>query len=363
MNSIIFNYLIKNFLRTFFTIVLIFYAFGVILNLFEEIEFFKNINVSFLTPLILTSIFIPSMIIKILPFIIFISSMWFMLSIRNNKDLLTIKVFGYSNLKIFFILASTSFILGWVVLFFANPITSSMSKYYEKTKSSYSRDIDHLVNFNKNGLWIKENTKNNTMRIISAAKPEGVNLIDLTIFHFDSNSNLIEKIISKKTNIKNNEWILNDVLVFKPKDGVLEKKEYKNYSIISIYDYEKITNLFKNFDTLSFLDLILNYQNLENKGYNKEFLNQSLHSMLTLPFFLFLMTALSSVLTLNTLKKSDNLKFIVLGLIISVLIFYFKDLSLALGQTERIPLILAIWAPVITLSFFIFIGVLQINEK
>ena len=102
MNSIIFNYLIKNFLRTFFTIVLIFYAFGVILNLFEEIEFFKNINVSFLTPLILTSIFIPSMIIKILPFIIFISSMWFMLSIRNNKDLLTIKVFGYSNLKIFY---------------------------------------------------------------------------------------------------------------------------------------------------------------------------------------------------------------------------------------------------------------------
>ena len=209
-----------------------------------------------------------------------------MLSIRNNKDLLTIKVFGYSNLKFFYTRVKLfHFRLGCA--FFANPITSSMSKYYEKTKSSYSRDIDHLVNFNKNGLWIKENTKNNTMRIISAAKPEGVNLIDLTIFHFDSNSNLIEKIISKKTNIKNNEWILNDVLVFKPKDGVLEKKEYKNYSIISIYDYEKITNLFKNFDTLSFLDLILNYQNLENKGYNKEFLNQSLHSMLTLPFFIF----------------------------------------------------------------------------
>ena len=42
-----------------------------ILNLFEEIEFFKNINVGILTPLILTSIFIPSMIIKFLPFIIF----------------------------------------------------------------------------------------------------------------------------------------------------------------------------------------------------------------------------------------------------------------------------------------------------
>ena len=56
-----------------------------------------------MVPLMLTSIFIPSMIIKLLPFIIFISSMWFMTKIRNNKDLLTLKVFGYSNMKIFFI--------------------------------------------------------------------------------------------------------------------------------------------------------------------------------------------------------------------------------------------------------------------
>ena len=42
-----------------------------------------------------------------------------------------------------------------------------MSKYYEKTKSNYyARDIDHLVTFNKNGLWIKENIVNGTRIII-----------------------------------------------------------------------------------------------------------------------------------------------------------------------------------------------------
>ena len=61
-------------------------------------------DVSIFIPLMLTSIFIPSMIIKILPFIIFLSSMWFMIRIRNNRDLLTLKVFGFSNLKIFLIL-------------------------------------------------------------------------------------------------------------------------------------------------------------------------------------------------------------------------------------------------------------------
>ncbi len=362
MNKIIFNYLLKNFLKTFFVVILIFYCFGVILNLFEEIEFFKNIEVSIFMPLILTSIFIPSMIIKILPFIIFISSMWFMLSIRNNKDLLTLKVFGYSNIKIFYILAFTSFIMGWLILLIANPITSSMAKYYEITKSNYAKDIDHLVTFNKNGLWIKENLESK-QRIISASKPDGINLIDVTIFHLDKKSNLIEKISSNKANIKNNNWVLEEVTIFKPINGVLEEEKFNTYIINSIYDFDKINSLFRNFDTMSFLNLIINYNNLLKNGYNKTFLDQSLHSMLSLPFFLFLMTALASILTMNTLKRSDNIKFIILGLLISVLIFYFKDLSLALGQTDRIPLILAVWAPVIALTLFTFIGVLQINEK
>ncbi len=362
MNKIIFNYLLKNFLKTFIIFILVFYCFGMILNLFEEIEFFKNINVSILTPLMLTSIFIPSMIIKYLPFIIFLSSMWFMLQIRNNKDLLTLKVFGYSNIKIFLILAFTSFFLGWLILVIINPITSSMSKYYEKTKSNYSRDIDHLVTFNKNGLWIKENLPMR-QRIISASKPEDFNLLDVTIFHLDKKSNLLEKIVANKANVKNNLWILEDVKIFKPSNGVLIQEKFKRYEIESIYNYEKINSLFKNFDTMSFIDLVTGYKELLKNGYNQAFLNESLHSMLSLPFFLFLMTALSSVLTMGTLKKSDNFKFIILGLIITVLIFYFKDLSIALGQTDRIPLILSVWAPIIALSFFIFIGVLQINEK
>ena len=90
---------------------------------------------------------------------------------------------------------------------------------------------------------------------------------------------------------------------------------------------------------MSFLELSLNYSNLVDNGYNREFLNQSLHSMLSLPFFLFLMTGIASILTMNTLKRSDNFKFIIIGLVVTVLVFYFKDLSLALGQTDRIPLI------------------------
>ena len=46
-----------------------------------------------------------------------------------------------------------------------------------------------------------------------------------------------------------------------------------------------MTTLFKNFDTMSFLDLIMNYNLLLNNGYNKVFLNQNLHTLLSFPFF------------------------------------------------------------------------------
>ena len=362
MNKIIFNYILKNFLKTFWIFVLVFYCFGMILNLFEEIEFFKDIEVSILTPIILASIFVPSMILKFLPFIIFLSSMWFLLRIRNSRDLLTLKVFGYSNLKIFFILASVSFILGWLILVIINPVTSTLAKYYEKTKSDYSRDIDHLVTYNNNGLWIKENLKSKK-RIISADKPEGYKLMSVKIFHLDADSNLIEKIIAEEAFIKDNNWVLTNVRVLKVVDNLFEVQKFENLKIYSIYNYDKINSLFKNFDTLSFLDLLFKNKKLRDNGYNKIFLNQSLHSMLSLPFFLLLMTALASTLTLNTLKKSDNFKFIIIGILITILMFYFKDLSLALAQTERIPLVLGVWAPIIVLTLFTFIGVLQINEK
>ena len=97
--------------------------------------------------------------------------------------------------------------------------------------------------------------------------------------------------------------------------------------------------------------------------YNKNFLNQSLHTLLALPFFLLLMTGIASILTMGNLKKKNNLKMSVIGLVLVIIVYYLKDLSLALGQIDKIPLILSIWAPIIALSLFTFIGLIQINEK
>ena len=159
-----------------------------------------------------------------------------------------------------------------------------MTKYYEKTKADYSRDIDHLVTFNKNGLWIRENLTDG-YRIISASNDKDQKLKNLTIFNFDKDYNLRDKIYSESADISKKDWYLKNVTIFKIENNVSKEFKLEEFSINSIYTYEKIISLFKNFDTLSFVDLIINYNQLIDQGYNKIFLNQSLHSMLSMPFF------------------------------------------------------------------------------
>ena len=101
MSKVLLKYFITKFLKKLCGYGIYLLLFWNFIKSFEEVEFFKNIDTSIFTPLILTSLIIPSLIVKILPFIIFISSMWY-IRLRNSKELLTLKVFGFSNLKFFY---------------------------------------------------------------------------------------------------------------------------------------------------------------------------------------------------------------------------------------------------------------------
>ena len=188
-------------------------------------------------------------------------------------------------------------------------------------------------------------------------------MIKIKYSKFDKNYNLVNKIYSNSANIEKNKWVLKDVILVKFLEDVIDQSEFDELEIDSIYTYEKITSLYKNFDTLSFINLITNYKSLLDQGYSNIFLKQSFNNMLSMPFFLITMTALASILVMGKLTKSNNMRYIVIGLISCITIYYLKDLSIALGKTNRIPLTLATWMPIIITGLFSSVGVLQINEK
>ena len=361
MNKVINQYLILNFFKIVINTILIFLALGIILNLFEEIEFFKNLNLSFSLPFILSLSFVPTLIIDLLPFIIFLSSMFFFLQLKSSKDLLSIKVFGYSNLKITLIVAFFAFIFGVFVLIAINPITSVLVKYYEIEKAQYARDVDHLISINRNGVWIKEIDESG-YKIINAEKLENDSLKNISIYMFDVNNKIFERIEAESALIVDSPWKMKNVSIYDLTNNTqtinIENYEFKTEKIL-----EKIYSLFKNLNTISFFELINDYSLLNEKGYSKKILNEKINKFFALPAFLFLMVILASIFTIGSMNTKNNFYYVIISILTSVVIYYFKDLSIALGQTEKIDLILSVWMPIIAIGLFCSIGVIQINEK
>lgn len=360
MNKIINKYLIIKFMKVILNAVLIFFSLGIILNLFEEIEFFKNLNLPFTIPLILSLSYVPTFILELLPFIIFLSSMYYFLNLRSSKDLLSIKVFGYSNVKIILILSLFSFAFGLFILFAVNPITSSLIKYYETEKAQYARDVDHLISINKNGVWIKE-IDNTGYKIINAEKLNKESLEKISIYIFNNNNKLLKRLESESAIIVDNPWQMKNVYIYDSKEKTnifLENYEFQSYKTL-----ERINSLYKNLNTISLLDLILNYEELNEKGYSKKILNEKINKFSSLPVFLFLMVVLAAIFTIGSLRNKQNFYYVLISILTCVAIYYFKDLSVALGQTERISLVLSVWMPIIVISLFCSIGVIQINER
>ena len=363
MNNKLNNYLISNFSKFLFNTLLVAFCLGLILNLFEEVEFFKNSEESLILPVVLTLSYIPNLIfINLMPFIVFIAAMLFFISIKHNNELLTLKVFGYSNFKIISLISILSFAWGLLILILVNPITSSMVKYYEKTKSNYSKDTDHLVTINRNGVWIKENKKDN-LYIINADRLENNFLIDVSINVISNKNILKERIESKKADISLNTWKIKNPKIFNfDEDGNMNFDKTENMKYQSFYNVEKLNSLFKNLDTISFLELITENKNLIVRGYEKTTISEKINSFLALPFFLSLMTVLAAIFTINN-RNSNNINYLMIAVLTCAVIYYMKDLSVALGKSDRISPEISVWIPIIIIGLINSIGLLQINEK
>ena len=127
MNKILNNYLIFNYLKIVLNTILIFLCLGYSKFILRD-RIFKKFQMGFSLPIFVTLLYLPNLILKLAPFPIFISAMWYFRSININKDLLSLKIFGYSNWKIVLLLSSSAAILGILFLLMLSPITSSLIK-------------------------------------------------------------------------------------------------------------------------------------------------------------------------------------------------------------------------------------------
>ena len=353
------SYIIKTYVGILSQITLVFFGLILILNIFEEISYFKDLDVSGFYPLIMSMLNSPSVIYGIFPFIFLITTQFFFLRIDEKNELLLFKHSGLTNFDLIKLLSIISFFLGIFIITFFYHFSSKLKHMHLDLKNKMSDDNKYLAVVTENGIWMKDEI-DDVISIINAESIKKSALINTSITQFNKNFDFIQNIEAKKINIKTNYWLIEDAIILQEEVQPLAKK---NLVFKTNFSLEKISSLFSNLSSLSLWELNKLEKDYKSLGYST--LEVDTHSLkiYSYPFYLTIMTVFSSIIMLNIKKDKPKIFNLILGILLSVIIYYINYFSNLLGENEKLPIHMAIWMPQIILILFSSIGLVRINEK
>ena len=355
------KYFFIEYSKVILNVTLAFLALGIVFNIIEEVNFFKDHAVGFLLPVSLTFLKVPTMVYKIFPFIFLISSIIIFLKFITSEEIIALKIAGVSNFKIIIFPAFISLIFGILIVTGFNTLTSKLTFKYLDIKNKYTKDNDYLAALTENGIWIKDNFEGKT-NIIRAKRLSNNHLLDLSIYRYDENNKPQSRIEARKADIATNKWKLKDVIIYYSDSNNISSN-FAEYSFVSNFEINSIEKIFSNLDAVSFWELNELKKNYKYLGYSTKEIESEFQRALSFPLFLMSMTLLAGAVVMNVKYKGNYLSYVVISIILSVIIFYLNDFSRALGETEQISLIMSVWTPLIIVLIFSSIGMIHVNEK
>ncbi len=353
------RYFINLFFKKLLILSLIFFSLIFILTIFEEITFFSDTNSSFYLPFLVAALDVPSALLEIFPFITLISTQLFFLEIIKKKEIELIKVNQLDNLYLIKILTLCAFIFGMLIILIYYPFSSKLKFIYFDFKNSYSKDGKYLKHYGENGLWIKDEINNETY-IINGNLGKSKYLENVFISKFDTNFELIENISSKKVDISRNQWIIEKPYLFK---NNLQIKLENDMILQSHFNIKKINSTFRNLFSFNIFQLINAKKENELLGYSSQDIDLHLLKITTIPIYLSIMVIISSIIMLNIKKNKPYIFHVLLGITLSVIIYYINNVFNIFGLTDKIPIYLSVFFPIIFLSIISIVGLIRINEK
>jgi lipopolysaccharide export system permease protein len=352
------KFLINLFNVSFLKIFIIFFIIILITNILEQVEFFKEIDLSFFYLFFLSLLNTPSVLFEILPFIFLLSTQVFFIQLIDKNELQVFKYNGLNNIKIIKILGLYSFTLGIVLVIFFYNGSSILKNSYLLIKNNYSDDNKYLAVITENGLWIKDEINDN-INIINALKVNNEFLLNVSITRFNKDFDVIEILQSEKVDITSKKWkIFNPIILKGSSQGSLDK-----LILQSNFDLQKINSLFSNLSSLNIIDLITLRKSYMSLNYSVTDINSHLLKIVSYPVYLTLITIFSAIIMFNIGYQKNTFFKITLGIFLSVIIYYINNFLSVLGTNEKIPLTLSIFLPLIILSIINFISIIKLNEK
>jgi lipopolysaccharide export system permease protein len=292
----------------------------------------------------------PTHIQEILPFIVLFAAILAFWQLNRNTELVIMKASGLSIWQILTPMILVALLIGAFDLVCLSPLTAKLMGQFEILQKRYLNEGSENSMLSETGLWFKDRY-DTTERLIHVGRIDFNKklLHNITIYEFDLKNKFSTRSDAHFAHMGHHSLYLHNG--WRIQCGTAAEK-FEGTRFLTFLNFQNIQGSLADPRTLPFW-VLTHYANLmERAGLSNHRYLLYWHSLLAGCIWLGVMVMLAAAFSLKPVRANRTSLMIGTGITLSFLLYFFRDISTAMGLSGTIPSILAAWAPTAITALF-----------
>jgi lipopolysaccharide export system permease protein len=286
---------------------------------------------------------LPNLGQKLLPFAVLLGGVYCFVRLSRSQELVATRAAGVSAWDFLVPPLAVAVAIGAIHVMAVTPISSRMLAQFAALEAKYIKGEASQLSVSANGLWLRQGDENQQSVIHAlTVSDQGVRLDDVIVFLYGPHDRVEGRIDAKSARLSRGAWVIDDAWV-SGADG--RATHHDHYSLNTTLTPAQIQESFAPPDTLSFWDLPQFIHAAQNAGFSAVRYRLYLYTLLTMPALFAAMVFMAASFSLKLSRSGGLGRVVLISALSGFGVYFFSDLTRALGQSSILPVALAATAP------------------
>ncbi|HEV2562675.1 MAG TPA: LPS export ABC transporter permease LptG [Rhizomicrobium sp.] len=286
---------------------------------------------------------LPALALKILPFAVLLGGVFAFVRLSRSQELVAVRAAGVSAWNLLSPALSVAVLLGVFTVLAMTPLSARLLVEFSALEAKYIRGEESQLDVSRNGLWLRQGDGQH-QSVIHALRVahQGTRLEDVIIFLYGMNDRFLGRIDAHSAALHHGAWALSSAWVSTP-DG--KPVHHATYSLPTTLTPSQIQESFASPDTISFWNLPHFISMAEAAGFSATRYILYFDELLLLPAMFAAMVFMAASFSLKLARLGGLGRVVVFSTGAGFGIYFFGNVTRALGESGILPVALAAAAP------------------
>lgn len=342
VHPILTRYVLKEFWRLFGLALSGLLCISILVEFFEKVSDFIEHHAALWMIIEYFIFFIPKVIFYGAPMAVLLATLLTIGIFSRNSELIAMRAAGISLYSISVPLLLVALFVSILSFAFNESLVFSANQKLNYIKDVKINKKPQKAFYKQNKVWMRG--KDNTIINIEVLQPEGEQMYGVTVYRFDENFSLIERVDAQEVRWDGERWIfINGKTMTFPADGKINEKEFDAIYYNLKEKPENLREVEKKSEEMNIFELYRYIQKLKYSGYGATRHIVDMHAKVSYAFMSFIMAMFGVPFSVRGKRSEGIIIGIGMSILIAVVYWIIFAMGISFGRAGVFPPFFAAW--------------------